>query len=398
MLNARKFRTHYLRPMICQKHLFALDPSVHYLNGAAYSPALISGLEKAKSAFELKGVTPFNIRSTDHFLTADRIRTQFCQILNAPADPERVAVISAVSYGMAVVAANLHRLPDISLKTHILRVGEEFPNNVYAFERCCETLSLATKTLSKPAEPTQNWSDLILENIRTGTAMVVMPHVHWVYGTRFDLEKIGKRCREVGALLVLDVTQSVGILPIFQEKIQADAVICGGYKWLLGPYGVGLAWLGEFFDEGIPLEEGWMSRVESDVFSGLTRYLREYRPKAQRYNCGEFSQFSHLPMLEDSLRQILEWTPQAMQNYCKNLTAAPIQKLREMGCTIENENHRAAHLFAVGLPPGTDNQKLAEKLADRRVFVSVRGAGLRVSTNVYNTSEDWEKLIEILGN
>jgi selenocysteine lyase/cysteine desulfurase len=381
--------------MNCQKHLFALDPEVHYLNGAAYSPGLRSGLEKAQKALELKAVTPFKIRPDDHFLTADRIRAQFCQLLNADPDPERVALIPAVSYGLGVVAANLHRLPDIARKSHILLIGAEFPNNVYGFERCCETLSLHTKTVNGPTDAAQNWNQLILENINPETALVVMPQVHWVDGTHFDLEKIGQRCREMGALLALDLTQSLGVLPFHQEKVQADAVICAAYKWLLGAYGTGLAWFGPFFDNGVPLEESWMNRVESHVFSGLTRYLREYRPKAQRYNVGEFSQFALLPILEDALRQILEWTPEAMQAYCQQLTADPVQQLRKLGCTIAPDEQRAAHLFSVGLPPGTDNQQLAQKLAENRVFVSVRGAGLRVSTNVYNTQEDWEKLIQI---
>lgn len=380
-----------------QKHLFALDPEVHYLNGASYSPSLISGIEKAKAALDLKGATPYKIRSTDHFATADRMRLQFCKLLNLPAtDADRVAVVTAVSYGMAVVAANLHRLSGLGMKTEILLVGEEFPNNVYAFERVCQQHSLAVRTVERPADAPENWSQRILENIRRGTAMVVVPQVHWVYGTRFDLEKIGARCREVGALLVLDLTQSLGILPFQHEKVQPDAVICASYKWLLGPYGLGMAWFGEFFDEGVPVEESWMNRAESEVFSGLIRYLREYRPRAQRYNAGEYSQFAQLPMAEDALRQILEWSPEAMQQYAKNLTDAPVERLRELGCSIENAENRAAHLFAVGLPAGVDLEKLAARLAENRVFVALRGAGLRVATNVYNLEEDWGKLVELI--
>jgi selenocysteine lyase/cysteine desulfurase len=68
--------------------------------------------------------------------------------------------------------------------------------------------------------------------------MVVIPHIHWIYGVKYDLEKISVRCREVGALLIVDGTQSVGVLDFDVEKIKPDALIVADYKWFLGAYGI----------------------------------------------------------------------------------------------------------------------------------------------------------------
>jgi len=387
----------------CQKHLFSLAPGVHYLNGAAYSPSLRVAVEKGMEGLRLKAETPFLISPQHHFDTADRVRRLFSDLVGA-ADPERIALIPAVSYGMAVVAQNLHRLPGISAKNNIVLIGEEFPNNVYAFERASVALGLAVHTVDKPASFENRgavWNERLLEAITPETALVVASPVHWIYGTLFDMEAIGRRCREVGALLAIDATQSVGARPFNVPAVQPDALICAAYKWLLGPYGTAAAYFGPFFDDGIPVEESWMNRMESDQFARLTRYERAYRPKAQRYNAGEFSQFIQLPMLEASLSQLHAWDTAEIQHYCRRLSETAIPEWQALGCRLEDPTQRAAHLFGLSLPANADTDRLLGLLAGRGVFVSLRGGAIRVSPNVYNDAADVDALSgalrEVLG-
>ena len=382
----------------CQKHLFSLDPGVHYLNGAAYAPSLRASAEKGVEGIRLKAETPFAITPRHHFDTADRIRILFSELTGA-GDPERIALIPAVSYGMAVVAQNLHRLPGLPAKKHIVLIGEEFPNNVYTFERAASTLGLTIKTVGKSQAVEGRgaaWNEDLLQAIDGETALVVAPNVHWIYGTIFDLEAIGRRCRECGALLAVDATQSVGVMPFDVQAVQPDALLCAGYKWLLGPYGSSVAYFGAFFDGGVPVEENWMNRVESDQFARLTRYERTYRPKAQRYNAGEYSQFIQLPMLEVALRQLLDWGAGNIQTYCRHLMETAIPQWQAMGCLLEDASHRAAHLFGLGLPEGFDTAGLTAGLAERRIYVSLRGGAVRVSPNVYNDETDVQALTAAL--
>jgi len=76
----------------------------------------------------------------------------------------------------------------------------------------------------------------------------------------FNLVEIRKRTKDVGAALIIDGTQSVGALPFDVQQIQPDALICGGYKWLFGPYSMGVGYISEMFDNGKPVEESWMNR------------------------------------------------------------------------------------------------------------------------------------------
>jgi selenocysteine lyase/cysteine desulfurase len=59
--------------------------------------------------------------------------------------------------------------------------------------------------------------------------------------------------------LIIDGTQSVGALPFSVAKTQPDALICAGYKGLMGPYGPVVAYFDEKFHSGMPLKNNWMN-------------------------------------------------------------------------------------------------------------------------------------------
>ena len=223
-----------------------------------------------------------------------------------------------------------------------------------------------------------------------------MSSIHWIDGTKFDLKKIGERCKEVNALFVVDGTQSVGALPIDVAAYHIDALVCAAYKWLLAPYSIGFAYFSEYFNEGIPLEDSWMNKSNANDFVRLTSYVDEYKPGAARYNAGEFSNFILLPMLNAALDQIIDWQVNLIQDYCTNVIKPLTQVLKEKKFWIEDENYRASHLFGFLLPDNISSAYLMEKLREKKIFVSVRGDAIRVSAHLYNTEKDIEALADVL--
>ncbi|MFN4147371.1 MAG: aminotransferase class V-fold PLP-dependent enzyme [Runella sp.] len=377
---------------------FRLPSGIHFLNCATRGPFSIAVEEAGKAAIE--GFTPtiHQIRPEDFFEGAWQVRHLFAQLIKTE-EADRIAIVPSVSYGMAVVARNLHRKPGLRAGQHILILADEFPSDVYAWERVGKELSLEIKTVQKPATENvqKNWNVRILEAIDADTALVVVPHVHWQDGTLFDLGAIGQRTKEVGALLAIDGTQSVGALPIDIEAIRPDALVCVAYKWLMGPYSMGLAYFGAFFDDGIPLEETWMARTDSHIFYQLTEYQSEYRPKAYRYNVGEHSHFIQMPMLEVALRQKLAWTPEAIQAHCAKLWEQQESALASLGIPLPPATQRAHHLVGLSLPTHVNTLRVQQILAESKVIVAARGRSVRVSPHLYNTPEDMEALVAALG-
>lgn len=193
---------------------------------------------------------------------------------------------------------------------------------------------------------------------------------------------------------MIDATQSVGALPFDIRETPVDTLACAGYKWLTGPYGIGLAYFGTTWDEGVPLEENWITRRDSENLTDLVHYHDEYQPGAIRYDMGERSSFLLLPMLEAALSQVLEWGVDVIQAHCRTISNGAIQGLETLGYRVVPESDRAAHLFGVRLADGIETATLQAALAYGQVSVSLRGDAIRVSPHLYNDIDDFEALIE----
>lgn len=378
-----------------QRHLFSLPDDIHFINCAYMSPLLKSVEQAGIDAIHLKR-NPALIRPIDFFTQTEIIKEKYARLVNAP-DYKQIAMINAASYGVATAIKNA---PD-HRRHKAVTIAEEFPSTVYSLRRWCKTHT-AKLEMVKPPNYRENrakiWNERILEAIDTDTAMVAMSMVHWADGTLFDLEAIGKRCKETGTMLIIDGTQSVGAYPIDVQKMNIDALITPAYKWMMGPYGSGCAYYSEEFNDGIPLEESWLNRANAKDFSALTNYTDDYMPGAARYNMGEFSSFIHLPMLEKSIDQLLDWTPEFIQKYCQDLTSPLMNFLAENEFGIEKQGFRADHLFGFYLPSFLNKHQLVEELTEKKVLVSLRGDAIRVSPHVYNTPHDIQALISCLSD
>ena len=378
--------------MQCQRDLFSLPDGQHYLNCAYMSP-LLKAVEIAGINGLRRKAIPAEIMPADFFDPAEALRLVFARLIHT--SPERVALIPAVSYGMGIATYNLPLTPE----QNVVIPGEEFPSNVYPWLEQCKRTRATLRRVDRPQEahaPEKAWNTRFLEAIDTNTAVVALSSVHWTDGTLFELEQIGQRARDVGALFIVDGTQSVGALPFDFERVQPDLLVCAGYKWLLGPYQYSFAAVGERLLNGEPFEHNWINRKDSQNFSALINYQSEYQPGARRFDTGERSNFIMIPMLLTALKQIGEWGVNNIQHYCAQLSRALDQALDGTPYTVAPPHERAAHLFGVRIADAEQIPAILEALRQRQVYVSQRGASIRVSPHVYNTEADVQALAEAL--
>ncbi len=368
----------------CQKDQFFLPEDIHYLN-CAYMAPIPRKVERAGIEGLRKKRDPTQIRVEDFFENSDRVRRLFGRLIGA--DSKSISLIPSVSYGLATAANNV----EITRGQKIVLVHEQFPSNVYTWRRLAGRRGAEIITVA-PDETADaraaSWNERILDAVDPSTAVVALANVHWADGTRFDLQAVSARVRDVGAALIIDGTQSVGALPFDVRTIRPDALVCAGYKWLFGPYSIGMAYFGPSLQNGLPLEENWIARRNSEQFSGLVEYEDHYQPGAVRFDVGERSNFILLPMMATALEMVLSWTPEAIQEYCRDLTDDLVREARELGYRIEQEGGRGYHLFGIRLPSSADADLLRHELDARNVAVSVRGGAIRISPNVYNESGD----------
>ena len=378
--------------MNSKKHLFSLRPDIHYLNCAFKAPLLRSAEEAAIKAL-IRERNPVDISTDDFFQVTSEVRESFAQLVNCT--PGNVVIIPSTSYGFSSVLNNIAAKQN----GNVITIQDEFPSGYFSLRRWSEK-NQNELVIVRPDRDLnligENWNQKILDAINENTSIVLISSVHWMNGLKFDLKSIGEKCRKVNAKFIVDGTQSVGALPMDVKEYKIDALICASYKWLLGPYSVGLAYISEQFNNGTPLEESWMNRTNAKNFSTLTEYETAYQADASRYNVGELSNFILMPMLNESLQQLIIWNPKEIQNYSKKLIKPLFDFLSGMGIETESENYFSNHLFALKLPPEINPNELKENLLKYNIFISNRGESIRTSVNVFNDEHDIAELISAI--
>jgi len=373
----------------CQKSLFDIPEDVHYINCAYMSP-LMNHLESLAFDVIKSQKHPHEVGVSNFFEPSQHLKQNFARLIKVD-NPEKIAIIPSASYGIANVTHNIQ----MGSGQNIVIASEQFPSNVYPWMHLCNTSHGELRQVSRPDDG-RTWSEAIIDHIDENTSAVAMGHVHWADGYKFNLASIAQAARQHGALVIIDGTQSIGALDFPIDQIKPDALICAGYKWLLGPYSIGVAYYGPYFDDKEPIEHNWINRKDSDVFQHLINYQPLYRTAANRFSVGETSNFILTPILSAAIEQLNTWQVSGIQRYCSELIEGFVDRWKDMGFTLNTGDAFAAHLFGIRLPEGADAVLMKPLLEKHNVFVSFRGDAIRVSPHVFNDRRDMEALTSAL--
>src|SRR5258708_850546 len=373
--------------LACQRHLFDIPEDVAYLNCAYMSPLMRAAAEAGNAGLARKE-HPWEITPDKFFSGAEEFRSTAALILDAT--PDCVAIVSSASYGIATAALNL----PLRAGQEILVLDEQFPSNYYPWQRLVEERGATLKIVAWPEEG--DWTAAVLNALTENVAIAALPNVQWTSGGRLDLVRIGEACRKLGAALALDLTQSLGALPFsvrdLQNGVQPDFAVAASYKWLLGPYSIGLLYVAPKWQGGIPLEENWIQRANARDFSSLILYTEDYDAGARRFDMGERANFASLPAAVRAMKQLLEWKVAQISETAGALNRHLAEAAADLGFSAPAEPFRAPHYLSLRRKAAIPKE-LPEMLAREKVFVSVRGSSIRVTPHVYNTVEDGDRLI-----
>jgi len=368
------------------REAFAITDAVTYLNSASLGPRL-RAVDAAGHAAVARMAEPWNIRSADWFADARALRALFASLIGAPADC--VALVPSVSYGIAVAARNV----PVAAGDNIVVIDQEYPSNYYSWQRLARERGAEIRSAAARGG---TLTDAIVASIDRRTAVVAVANCHWTNGAMVDLVRVGAAARRHDAALVVDASQSLGVYPLDLAEVRPDFLVTVGYKWLLGPYGLGYLYVADrWHEQGEPLEESWLNRAGGDNFAALVDYTDAYQPGAQRFNLGESAQFYLLPMALAALMQIAQWTPARIQQQLSEWTGELSSRAASLGLESLTREQRVGHMIGLtargSLPPG-----VVDGLAARHVYVGARGNNIRVSPHLHSTAADLERLVAAL--
>ncbi|MEV6734864.1 MULTISPECIES: aminotransferase class V-fold PLP-dependent enzyme [unclassified Streptomyces] len=369
------------------RELFDIPDGIAYFNTASLAPTLRTGLVAGEGAL-LKRAQPWRIQGADWFTAAEERRALFAELIGAAADG--IALVPATSYGFAVAAANL----TAPAGSRVLVLAGEYPSGIYTWWRFAERTGASMLTVDR--DPGQTWTEAVLDALAAhddGVAVVSVPRVHWTDGALLDLDRIAEATRAAGAALVVDASQSAGAIPIDMRTLQPDFLVSVGYKWLLGPFGLGYLYVAPEHREGRPLEENWILRKDSQDFSRLVDYRTEYQPGARRFDVGARTAFELTPMAIAALEQLSAWTVPRIAVTLAATTARIASAARERGLPVPAP--RGPHMLGITVPEGLQ-QRVVAALEEANVFVGARGSAIRISPHLHTTGADIDQLLTAL--
>ena len=368
---------------------FDIPRDICYLNAAYMGPQPRRVVEAA-----MRGATrrsqPWQITPADFFGEVEALRAAFAQQVGCSAD--NIAIVPSASYGVACAAANL----PVKQGDVILALKDQFPSNYYSWRRQALASDAEFHVVSR--EGSQSWADALLEAIELrgdDIALATLEGHHWTSGDVVDLETVIPALRDVGARVVLDLTQTIGACPLDISRLAPDFMVTAGYKWQFCPYGVAFLYVDENYFDGVPIEEAWMGRDGAEDFSRLADFTDQYQPGARRFDAGEKSSFSNIAGALAALQMLDEWGIGTISETLAATNARIAEILAGHGFEITAADARAPHFQGARLP-ATDPRKLAAHLIDNGVFASVRGDNLRVAPHLYTDDEDLARFDDAL--
>ena len=371
-----------------QRAAFDVPADIAYFNTANLAPQLHTVRAAGEAALERRA-RPWTISADDWFVDIERLRALFGQLVGA--DAEGVAIVPATSYGFAVAARNL----PLPAGRRVVVLADEYPSGVYSWRTAARRSGAEILTVSR--EPGQSWTQAVLAALDERVAIVSVPNVHWTDGALVELEPIAIRSHELGARLVIDASQSVGAMPLDVERLRPDFLVTVGYKWLLGPFGLGYLYVAEEHRRGEPIEENWISRAGAEDFARLVDYRDEYQPGARRFDVGERTKFELTPMAIAALEQIVEWQVPNIAATLAATTADIARRAAELGLEPVPDDQRGPHLLGVRVPEPA-RARVVPALAEANCFAALRGEALRISPHLHSTAKDVERLCEALAS
>ena len=369
-----------------QRHLFDIPEGIAYFNCAYMGPLTKTARAAGHSGIDRKSL-PWTVSPVDFFTESERARALFAELIGAAADD--IAIIPSASYGLAIAARNI----PLEQGQKILLLEDQFPSNVYCWQQRAMENGAEIVTLKTPAD--HDWTSVVLNAIDETVALAALPHNLWTDGALLDLKAISAALRAKGAKLVLDVTQSLGALPLSVKEVKPDFLIAAAYKWLLGPYSVGFMYVAPDHHDGEPIEYNWLNRKGSEDFAGLVDYVDDYQAGARRFDMGERANFALMPVAVAALEQILDWGVAEIQETLTEKTRDIATRCEPLGLTSLPDNRRAGHFLGLrragGLP-----KDLLDRLRAEDILVSVRGSSMRITPHLFNNDADVDKLATAL--
>lgn len=278
-------------------------------------------------------------------------------------------------------------------RNRILYMDVDFPTVIYVLE--AQRRRGADVVVIPSPDGLQVPIDALIEAIDERTLLVPLSYVFFKTSTKIAIERVVKKAHEMGALVLLDVYQATGVVPIDVWKWDIDLLVGGSVKWLCGGPGAGYLYVQPALYPMLePTITGWMAHEHPFAF--------ETGPIKRATNSTRFLHGSpQVPALfaaEAGYEMINKVGVYAIREKSLRQTELIFQICERHG--FKTQTPRAADerggTVVIDVPYG---DAVVKEMTARNVLADYRpGAGIRVSPHFYTTDSEVETTLETIND
>ena len=358
-----------------------------YLNFAAHAAIPRIALNAVQASVAAKR-RPHIVDDRSFFFVAVNLRQTLATLIGASQDD--IALTTGAGAGLATIAYALKW----SAGDEVIIAGGEFPAH-YATWKPMEAREGIKVQITHPQDQFIQSGDLIAA-MTPRTRVISVSHVRFDDGSILDVASLAAACTRNGTLLVLDVSQSCGAIPMDVSSLGADFIVCAGYKYLLSPWGTGFLWAKpENADLLRPGPYNWLSQ-DVETFARLNYVDPRPARTLSRWDAAQASSIYNfnLTVMEASARFVLNATPALIRDHNQSLIDYFFERLPD-GYRLASPR-QASHRGVFGcIEVGSrgDTESLYQTLRDQRFVVALREGKIRVAPHLLNSTQDMDRLL-----
>ena len=269
-------------------------------------------------------------------------------------------------------------------KSNIIATEITHPSTIYPWMRVAEHTGANIKWVKADNKLFID-PDELEAAINEDTSVICLSHCEYGTGQTYDLKRFAAAAHKVGAILVVDGTQSAGQTPIDVTATEVDAVATSTYKWLCGPFGTGIMYLAPKLQELNPGIVGWRSHEDMWDFQAN----RLIMPKsAKRYEFGTMAYGTAFGATE-SLNYLLSHSISKIAQHNQQVSRHLIEGLQNLEAEILGpvDTYDRSAIVAARFS-GKASADFAKTLKEANVITSLRRDFIRFSPHLYNSIDD----------
>lgn len=316
----------------------------------------------------------------------ERARERFAALVGAR--PHNVSFLQTCAAAITQVALGL----PLAEGDEILTWDQEYPSNAYPWLEAARRAG--GRVVRVPSgEGLEIDTSRLIEAMTPRTRVVAVSWVQFQTGELTDLVAVSEACRKVGAWLVVDAIQGLGVVPFDLDALGVDAVCGGTHKWLCGPVGHGfVAFRAGRRDEVRPLFHGAITYGTPD---DPVDPKREPRRDPRRFEPGTPLLFGAVSGAA-AIDLILEAGPAVLGREANRLSDRLTEGLLARGARVLSRRAGEPRSPIVTFVPRGDIDRAADALRRADVAFSRRGGGIRIAPHAFNRDEEIDRVLSAL--